>query len=264
MADFRTHLAAASTASGVLAIGCLVTGIASPREVVVYFCAGTIGGVLPDIDSDHALPVQILFSLLAVILAFLSVFSKADAYSIVELACMWIFVYVIIRYVPYKIFAKFTVHRGIFHSLLAAVFFWFLTTAIAYHLFGLDTLSAWLVGCFVAIGYVIHLLLDELYSVDLTGAKLKESFGTALKLASLTNLKASFALGTATLLLFFMATPTLDGFVQTLADGRTYASLRQRFLPNERWFNLPYPVHTASAGRNGGRTDHAQSVAHGE
>jgi hypothetical protein len=54
MADFKTHLVVASTLSGVLAIGTLVAGVATPKETLVYFCAGTIGGVLPDLDSDHA------------------------------------------------------------------------------------------------------------------------------------------------------------------------------------------------------------------
>ena len=85
MADFRTHVAVASTVSGVIAIGGMVAGVATPKEVVLFFCAGSIGGVLPDIDSDHTIPVQILFSFLSVALAFMSVFSKADTYSVVEL-----------------------------------------------------------------------------------------------------------------------------------------------------------------------------------
>src|SRR5215475_15934044 len=198
MADFRTHLAVASTVSGVLAIGTTVAGVATPKEVVLLFCAGTMGGVLPDIDSDHTIPVQILFSVLAVGLAFMSVFSKADIFSVVELSVLWLAVYLFVRHVLYKIFAKFTVHRGIFHSQLAAVFFLFASAAAAYHLFGLPSITSWLLGCFVALGYMIHLLLDEIYSVDITGARIKKSFGTALKLASLEEFKTSLALGAAT------------------------------------------------------------------
>jgi hypothetical protein len=261
MADFKTHLAVASTLSGVLAIGCLVAGVATPKEVVVYFCAGTVGGVLPDLDSDHALPVQILFGLLAIILAFVTVFSRADSFSIVELACVWIGVYLLIRYIPYKIFIKFTVHRGIFHSLLAALFFWLLTTAITYHLFGLNTLTAWLTGCFVGIGYVIHLALDELYSVDITGAKIKKSFGTALKFASYANLKTSIALGIATSLVFYLATPALDAFLQTLGNSSVYASVHDRFLPKDRWFNFPFSPRSGVAGRDGDLSDHTGSIS---
>lgn len=260
MADFKTHLAVGSTVSGVVAIGCLVAGIATPKEVAVLFCAGTIGGVLPDIDSDYAVPVRLLFDFLAIVLAFLTVFSKSDSYSIIELVCLWIVVDVTIRYVPYKIFTKFTVHRGIFHSLLAAIFFWFLTTAAAFHMFGLEAMGAWLVGGFVALGYVVHLLLDELYSVDLAGANIKRSFGTAIKFASFANWKTSFALGTVTVLLFFMATPAPDAFLQTIASKRTYESLQVRLLPKERWFNFEYPRSAASA-RAGGLAGQAQAAS---
>ena len=257
MADFRTHLAVASTVSGVIAIGCLVAGVATPKEVVLYFCAGSIGGILPDIDSDHTIPVQILFSVLSVVLAFMSVFSKADTYSVVELVCLWIVVHLFVRHVLYKIFAKFTVHRGIFHSQLAAIFFLLLSAAAAYHLFGLDTVSAWLVGCFVMLGYLIHLVLDEIYSVDLTGARVKKSFGTALKFASTAELRTSLALGTATVLLFFLATPAVSDFVQTVGNQRTYESLHARFLPREHWFNIPYPGRVEAAGR---RDDPASDI----
>jgi hypothetical protein len=252
MADFRTHVAVASTVSGVIAIGGMVAGVATPKEVVLFFCAGTIGGVLPDIDSDHTIPVQILFSFLAVALAFMSVFSRADTYSVVELVCLWILVHLFVRHVLYKIFAKFTVHRGIFHSQLAAIFFLFFGAAAAYHLFGLASVTSWLVGCFVALGYMIHLLLDEIYSVDLTGARVKKSFGTALKFASKEKLKVSAALGAATVAMFFLAVPAVGDFAHALGNQKTYATLHERFLPNGRWFNIPYRSNVETAGS---RTD---------
>ena len=254
MADFRTHVAVASTVSGVIAIGGMVAGVATPKEVVLFFCAGTIGGVLPDIDSDHTIPVQILFSFLSVALAFMSVFSKADTYSVIELSCLWILVHLFVRHVLYKIFAKFTVHRGIFHSQLAAIFFLLVSAAAAYHLFGLATVTAWLVGCFVALGYMIHLLLDEIYSVDITGARVKKSFGTALKFASFDQLKTSVALGIATVAVFFLAAPAVSDFAHALGNQKTYASLYERFLPKDRWFNIPYR-RVESAG--GDRSDDA-------
>jgi hypothetical protein len=257
MADFRTHVAVASTVSGVIAIGSLVAGVATPKEVVLFFCAGTIGGVLPDIDSDHTIPVQILFSFLSVALAFMSVFSKADTYSVVELACLWILVHLFVRHVLYKIFAKFTVHRGIFHSQLAAIFFLFCSAAGAYHFFGLTTATAWLVGFFVALGYMIHLLLDEIYSVDITGARVKKSFGTALKFACVQELKISVALAAATVAVFFLAAPAVGDFAHALGNQKTYATLHERFLPKDSWFNIPYRWRVESASQGGDRSDDA-------
>jgi hypothetical protein len=238
MANFKTHLSVASTLSGILAIGCLEAGIAAPKEVVMYFAAGSMGGILPDIDSDYSTPLQIMFSIFAVVLAFLTVFSQAGAYSIVELSLLWLFVYASIRYMACRLFARFTVHRGTFHSLLAALFFWFLTTALTYHVFALSPLHAWLTGGFVGLGYVIHLGLDELYSVDLMGTSIKRSFGTALKVVSFTDIKATLVLGLATVCLFYFATPRYDALLQMLGNWRIYNSIQQKLLPKDRWFHL--------------------------
>lgn len=210
--------------------------MASSKDVWVYFAAGTMGGILPDIDSDHSIPIQIIFSFFAIVLAFLTVFSQAGAYSIAELSLVWIGVYIAIRYVACKMFARFTVHRGIFHSLLAALFFWFLATAVSYHLFALSALGAWLAGCFVCMGYIIHLVLDELYSVDLMGATFKKSFGTALKIVSLTNIRATILLSMATLLLFYLATPKSDAFVQALGNWHISGGMQHKLLPKDGWF----------------------------
>jgi hypothetical protein len=210
--------------------------MAAPQDVWVYFAAGTMGGILPDIDSDHSIPIQIIFSFFAIVLAFLTVFSKAGVYSIAELCLLWIGVYVAIRYVACKLFARFTVHRGVFHSLLAALFFWFLATAVAYHGFAVPAFNAWLVGCFVGMGYIMHLTLDELYSVDLMGASLKKSFGTALKIASLTSIKATIFLSIATFFLFYFATPKHDVFVHTLGNAHIYGGILDKLLPKGGWF----------------------------
>src|SRR5262249_50646196 len=121
--------------------------------------------------------------------------------------------------------------------------------AAGYHLFGLATVTSWLIGCFVALGYMIHLLLDEIYSVDITGARIKKSFGTALKFASIEEFKTSVGLGIATVAVFFLATPTLGDFEHAFGNRQTYATLHERLLPKDRWFNIPYRrVESASQG----------------
>lgn len=236
MANFKTHLTIASMLSGMLAIGSLQIGLATPQDVWVYFAAGTMGGILPDIDSDHSLPIRIVFSFFALVLAFLTVLHQAGVYSIVELCLVWLGVYGAIRYVACKTFARFTVHRGIFHSLLAAFFFCVLATSVSYHLCAMSPSRAWLTGCFVAMGYIVHLILDELYSVDLMGVSCKKSFGTALKIVSLTHIKATLGLSLITLLLFYFATPTSGTLVRTLGNWHTYAVMRDKLLPQDRWF----------------------------
>ena len=89
-------------------------------------------------------------------------------------------------------------------------------------------------GLFVSVGYVIHLALDEIYSVDLTGARVKRSFGTALKLIS-THVKATTCLVLATVVVFF-TTPSAERFVHTVLNFDTYKSIKGQLLPKAGWF----------------------------
>ena len=237
MADFKTHLSVAGTLSGVLAIGCLHTGLAEPKDALLFFAMGTVGGILPDIDSDHSIPVNILFGCLAILAAFFSVFSKVGTYSIVESILLWLAVFVIVRYLVFELFKRFTVHRGVFHSLLAAVFFCFLSATLLYDAFALSSVLAWLSGGFILVGYLIHLLLDELYSVDMMGVRLKKSFGTALKPVSFTYVKASIALIAATLVLYLFV-PELASVIQAVGDVKLYDALRHNLLPGDGWFGF--------------------------
>jgi len=90
-------------------------------------------------------------------------------------------IYLFIRFVLAALLRRWTVHRGMFHSLPAAVIFGevaFLLTS------GEDVqLRIYKAGA-VLVGYLSHLLLDELYSIEWHRGRLrlKRSFGSALKL----------------------------------------------------------------------------------
>jgi membrane-bound metal-dependent hydrolase YbcI (DUF457 family) len=236
MANFKTHITVAAALSGCLATGFLEVGIAAPKDVWLYFALGTLGGILPDIDADNSIPGRILFSFFAMVLAFVTLFSRANIYSIVELSILWMVTYVIVRYIIFQMFAMLTIHRGVFHSILAAVFFCFLTTDIAYRLFSFNPLNAWVCGLFVFVGYMIHLILDEMYSVNIVGTKIKKSFGTALKIISM-NMKATSLLFLATVLAFYMA-PSTERFVKTVLSLDTYKSVKVKLFPKAGWFKL--------------------------
>jgi hypothetical protein len=235
MANFRTHMSVAATASCFLSIGLLKAGFASEKDVLLYFSLGSIGGILPDIDSDHSIPSRFLFGFFALVLAFLATFHKVSVYSILELSLLWAVVWLLVRFVVWQLFAKCTIHRGVFHSLLAATFFGCLTTGAAYHIFQLPAVMAWTTGSFVCIGYLIHLVLDELYSVDLVGAAIKKSFGTALKPFSLQYKKATLVLCLATAAAFYM-TPKADTFVKLMTSTAVYQGVKDKILPKDRWF----------------------------
>ena len=118
MANFTTHLTVTAVGSGMLATTCLGAGIASPGDVIVLCLAGALGGILPDIDLDHSRPTKLMFTALAMVLAFCVVFHRTATYSILELWLLGGFVYCAIRYIGWRLFAELTVHRGIFHSVV--------------------------------------------------------------------------------------------------------------------------------------------------
>ncbi|MGR9114542.1 MAG: metal-dependent hydrolase, partial [Gammaproteobacteria bacterium] len=105
-------------------------------------------------------------------------------------------------------FQKLTVHRGVFHSLLGAIFFGLLTTCISHYFLRWSVLEAWFNGLFLVFGFLVHLCLDELFSVDLANGRMKKSFGTALKLFSYKDIHASIMLFIAVIALFVNAPST--------------------------------------------------------
>jgi len=198
MANFKTHLFVASGVSGVAAIACMKAGVAPAAETPMLLGLGAFGGLLPDIDSDHSVPIKISFNLLAFALAFLAMFVFVGRYTVLELAAVWLGVFVAVRYFVLEVFVSFTTHRGAIHSLLAAAFFGLCAVSLSQHLFSKPDPVAWIYGTFVGFGFVIHLLLDELFSVDLLNRRVKSSFGSALKIVSLKYWRATLLLLLAT------------------------------------------------------------------
>jgi membrane-bound metal-dependent hydrolase YbcI (DUF457 family) len=183
MANFKTHILVATVLSGALAVGGTITGLASPVEAVCYWLAGSLGGLLPDIDSDESVALRIVFRLFGALVAGLLVvycITRLPNWQVLGLAASG---YLIARYPLLWVFARLTVHRGLLHSLLANLLFGLVTVVLTHHLLSLNAHLAWGIGGFVIMGATVHLLLDEMYSVDLSGMRIKRSFGTALKLA---------------------------------------------------------------------------------
>jgi hypothetical protein len=205
MAGFATHLYGAALVSSVAALGLHSVGLAGPQQAQTYFFLCIAGGLLPDIDSDASKPVRGFFTLLAVTLAFFVAFALVGRLQLLDVSLVWLAVFLLVRFGVFEAFARFTVHRGVWHSWLAAVLAALATANAAYHLVGAPALEAWFAGGFVALGYLTHLGLDELASVDLWGHRVRRSFGTALKPFSLAAPGASLAMLAAVLALGYTA-----------------------------------------------------------
>jgi hypothetical protein len=246
VANFSTHLGVGAVASGLGASVALAAGAVAPQSISTLICAGIVGSILPDIDLQKSHPSRMLFGALGILFAFIALFQYYQAYSIAELWAIWLGVYALIRLGLWRFFHRHAVHRGIFHSVLAGLVFMALAAIIMTHLLGQDPALGWLAGVFVLLGYLVHLTLDEVYSVDFEGAYIKRSFGSALKIWEYGSPRASLLMTGAFLLAITFA-PTITPFVDTMASLHLDAFFEQRMWPEDEWFAPPSASATETA-----------------
>lgn len=237
MADFATHLGWGAVGAGLAASATYAANIVPSGELLTLTTAGVVGGILPDIDLEKTVPSRALFTGLGLAMAFIVLFNFATSYSIVELWLIWLAVFCVIRFGVFYIFHKRTNHRGIFHSLLAGVFFMAVTAVVLSHGLGREPLVAWMAGLFVLFGYIIHLTLDEIYAVDITGAHLKRSFGTALKPFDFHSIRATGVMFAALCIAVAMAPPSQQ-FIELMQPKQLTQFFRERMFPQGRWFQI--------------------------
>ena len=181
MAGFKTHI----TVSTVLGVGYGAAGayMGLPWESAVIaggLCG--VGGMLPDIDSDSGVPFREAMGFAAAIIPMLMLSRFAELglnHEQMVLAAGG--TYLFVRFGVARLLSNYTVHRGMFHSIPAALIFAglvFLFSASA----NLQLRYFKAAGMFL--GVMSHLTLDEIYAVEWTGGRwrFKKSFGTALKL----------------------------------------------------------------------------------
>jgi membrane-bound metal-dependent hydrolase YbcI (DUF457 family) len=181
MAGHKTH-SAAGIATAVLLAGTttMVGSIPHAQQPLLLAC-GIAAGLAPDLDSDTSRPLMILKAGvgLAVVGTVLSdCLNQGLPQAEIAVRAGVAFGLVTLLFV---IFTRLTVHRGIMHS-VPFVGLWALLSMRATRPFGPDlSLAAGLVALAAGLG---HLLLDELWSIDLKGGlvpRLKSTFGTAFK-----------------------------------------------------------------------------------
>jgi len=231
MANFNTHVTYAAASAGLLSVLCLQVGMIDQRDALTLALIGTIGGILPDVDLQRSYPSRIIFSMLGIFVAFLMIFSLENNLSIVELWLVGIGTFILIRFPLWQVFHHHTTHRGSVHSVMVALLAAFSTAAVSFHILGKDDFTAWLNALFLFIGFLIHLLLDEIYSVDFTNRRVKKSFGSALKILD-TRKQFKSALITGLTFMVWFITPDETQFWDTLISPETYQVITARLLPN--------------------------------
>ena len=238
MANFTTHIVVGTVVSGSLATLTLAADVIAPQNLVAVTMAGALGSVLPDIDLKDSRPSRAMFAGLALFFSFAVLFHFAPRLSIAEMWLLWLGTFFFVRYGLHSAFHHYAVHRGIWHSIVAGLVCGFATAIIFYYALGRPDGVAWLAGGFLFIGYLTHLILDEIYSVDVMGRYLKKSFGTALKFVDMRYRSASAAMVLAGVLLLAL-TPSIGTFADGITSRSLWAGLQQRLLPeDEKWFGI--------------------------
>lgn len=178
MAGFKTHV----TTSTVLGMGYAGAGMLYGMPIDASLVAGGlcgVSGMLPDVDSDSGIPIRESMAFAAAVVPMLLVdrFQQLGlSHESMVLAAGSIYLFV--RFGVAAMLKRYTVHRGMFHSIPAAILF----TELAFLMCGSHNLELrYLKAGGVFLGVMSHLMLDEIYSIEWHRFRLKKSFGTAIK-----------------------------------------------------------------------------------
>jgi membrane-bound metal-dependent hydrolase YbcI (DUF457 family) len=140
--------------------------------------------MLPDIDSDSGVPVRETMGFAAAV----SPMMLVDRFQHLGLNYEQMVLaggasYLFVRFGIAKLLMRYTVHRGMFHSIPALLIF----TGLAFLICDYSNLQLrYFKAGGVFLGVLSHLLLDEIFAIEWAGGRwrFKKSFGTALKLWS--------------------------------------------------------------------------------
>ena len=184
MAGYREHISVSGMCGACYGAAAVLLMGFTPEQAGLAAMLTWLAGMLPDLDSDSGKPIQEVFSLAAAAVPLVMMrrlFRWAGSTEGALLAAALI--YAAVRYGAAALLKRVSVHRGMFHSLPAML----IAAEAAFLAFGTDEWRVrLLLAGGVAIGFLSHLVLDELYSVQWDGVRVKlaKSAGSALKWVS--------------------------------------------------------------------------------
>lgn len=247
MASFPVHFTTSCTTGAILGIASvywLDFDWGAAISVAVY-CG--LGGAIPDLDSDSGIPAREMFNLVSVFFPLL-VYHRLEQEGLTSeqvFACM-VGIYLAIRFGLKRLFRKFTVHRGMFHSVPAMLIF-----GLVVYLTGSQTAAAEapgvnqdmrhfhraVLGIAAAIGVFTHLVLDEIWAVNWEGLsiQLNQFAGSAVKLWSSSLFATGLTYGILGILMY-----------ATYLDAKRFNIHPQNWLANFAPKVVPY-VNTLEA-----------------
>ncbi|TWU42163.1 hypothetical protein Poly41_04590 [Novipirellula artificiosorum] len=195
----------------------------------------SVSGMLPDLDSDSGIPLRETSMFCAAIVPMLMIDRFRDlelSHEAMALAAMLI--YIGIRFILVEFFKRYTVHRGMWHSIPAAAS----AGLLAYLVMPCPSEAIRVYKSMAVVtGFVVHLCMDEIWSIDFKRGRfrLKKSFGTALKFVGNKPL-ANLSVYAKLFLLIYLAWGD-QGILQRI---RQRARLDQPYIAEPRPDPLPW------------------------
>jgi membrane-bound metal-dependent hydrolase YbcI (DUF457 family) len=181
VAAFHQHLLVSACTGVAYGATLAHAGYVNAPEAALAAAVCTFGGILPDLDSDSSKPVRELFHLLGSVAAIVTLhrFHRHVSVSTEIALLLAAAAYLFTRYVAAQFFAWLTVHRGMFHSLPAAI----LAGELIFLIYDSAELPArWTVAAAMSLGYLSHLLLDAVWDLRSVRNGMTSRLGGPLKL----------------------------------------------------------------------------------
>jgi len=194
VASFAQHVNTAVVISGITIAPLYSSSLIDINQSLALLFFGMIGGILPDIDLENSKPIQITSSILSIFIPLLAILTLLQSLSISKMLFIWFLSSVLLHFFIFKILLHFTIHRGVIHSIPMGLLFAHGITIVFYNMLGFEELFSLLCGLFLFIGFIIHLVLDEIVSLNAFGMSFKKSLGSALKFYDRNNLTGSVLL----------------------------------------------------------------------
>lgn len=187
MANFKTHLTITVIASTILSESFLSIGFFTIYDAMIAFMIGILGGLLPDVDSEYSTSLKWVSTILSVTMISIALEKTLHHYSLIEMLILSVIIIFFIQFPLIKLIKVFSSHRGMFHSIPVAIIFGLIITITSQNFLSVKPSISWLYGLILTSTYLLHLITDELYSIDIKNKRLKHSFGSAFKLFKLKN-----------------------------------------------------------------------------
>jgi len=184
MAGFKMHITTSTVVGvGYGAAAYLLFDVPAPTSALAAgLCS--VSGMMPDFDSESGTPVREGSAFAAAVVPMLMIDRfQALGWTNETIALVAACIYGAVRFTLPYLLGKFSVHRGMWHSYPAAAIAGLLAFMVCS---GPSVEIRIFKAAAVVVGFMSHLLLDELYAIDLSRGRIrfKKSFGTAMKFTS--------------------------------------------------------------------------------